>query len=194
MAKKIRVRFGARWPVNTGADTTIADNAHRLQPRRVSNSHLVGAHETLQVGSVDHAAVNLELGEGIVNLGGGELVAEGHEGVSEGLSIDLAVDLEGLEGFEDGLVVISATGHLASEQSDHLGEVHGSGSLIEHGLGLSGSDGLAVVAEGGDKVVGGEETVLVNVHDAESLLELLDGGVGEGIENVGLLGHVDWLD
>jgi len=156
---------------------------------------LVGAHESLQVGSVDHATVDLELGEGVVNLGGGELVAEGHEGVSEGLSIDLAVDLEGLEGFEDGLVVIGATGHLAGEQGHHLGEVHGSVGLIEHGLGLSASNGLAVVTESSDKVVGAEETILVDVHNAESLLELLNSGVGEGVENVGLLGHLGfWLD
>ena len=31
---------------------------------------------------------------------------------------------------------------------------------------------------------------LVGVHDAEGLLELLDGGVGEGVEDVGLLGHL----
>jgi len=194
MAKKIRVRFGARWPVNTGADTTIADNAHRLQPRRVSNSHLVGAHETLQVGSVDHAAVNLELGEGIVNLGGGELVAEGHEGVSEGLGVDLAVNVEGVEGLEDGLVVVSAASHLAGEEGHHLGEVHGAIGLIKHALGLTGGDGLAVVAEGGHQVGGAEETVLVDVHDAEGFLELLEGRVGEGVENVGLLGHVEAAD
>jgi hypothetical protein len=41
------------------------------------------------------------------------------------------------------------------------------------------------------EVRGGEETVLVGVHDAEGLLELLDGGVGEGVEDVGLLGHLE---
>jgi len=143
------------------------------------------------VGSVDHATVNLELGEGIVDLGGRELVAEGHEGVSEGLGVNLAVDFESLEGFDDGLIVIGATGHLASEQGHHLGEVHGSVGLVKHALGLSASDGLAVVGEGSDKVVGAEETVLVDVHNAESFLELLDGRVGERVENVGLLGHLD---
>ncbi len=58
---------------------------------------LLGHHEGLEVGSVDHAAVDLELGEGVIHLGGGELVAEGHEGMSEGLGVDLAVDLEGVE-------------------------------------------------------------------------------------------------
>ena len=74
------------------------------------------------------------LGEGIVDLGGGELVAEGHEGVSEGLGVDLAVHLEGLEGLDDGFVVVGTAGHLLGEQGDHLGEVHGSVSLIEHVL------------------------------------------------------------
>ena len=41
------------------------------------------------------------------------------------------------------------------------------------------------------EVGGGEEAVLVGVHDAEGLLELLDGGVGEGVEDVGLLGHAE---
>jgi len=155
---------------------------------------LVGAHEALEVSGVDHSTVDLELGEGVVDLGGGELVAEGHEGVSEGLGVDLAVDLEGLERLEDGFVIVSATGHLASEQGHHLGEVHGSVSLVEHGLGLSASNGLAVVGKSGGEVAGAEETILVNVHDTEGLLELLEGGVGERVENVGLLGHLGWLD
>jgi len=152
---------------------------------------LLGAHETLEVGSVDHATVDLEFTEGIVDLGGGELVAKGHEGVSEGLGVDLAVDLKGLEGLEDGLVVVGAAGHLVGEQGHHLGEVHGSIGLIKHVLCVTGGDGLAVVSEGGHKVISREEAVLVDVHDAESLLELLDGRVGEGVENVGLLGHLD---
>jgi len=155
---------------------------------------LLRAHQTLEVGSVDHATVNLELGEGIVDLGGGELVAEGHEGVSEGLSVDLAVDVEGVKGLEDGLVVVSAAGHLAGEEGHHLGEVHGAIGLIKHALGLTGGDGLAVVGEGSHQVGGREETVLVHIHDAEGLLELLEGRVGEGVENVGLLGHVEAAD
>jgi len=151
--------------------------------------NLLGGHESLEVGSVDHATVNLELGEGIVDLGGGELVAEGHEGVSEGLGVNLAVNVEGVKGLEDGLVVVGAAGHLAGKEGHHLGEVHGTVGLVKHALGLTGGDGLAVVGEGGDKVGGAEETVLVDVHDAEGLLELLEGGVGEGVEDVGLLGH-----
>jgi len=151
----------------------------------------LGGHESLKVGSVDHATIDLELREGIVDLGGRELVSKGHERVSESLGIDLSVDLEGLERLEDGFVIIGSTGHLASEKGDHLGEVHGSVSLVEHGLGLSSADGLAVVGEGGGQVRGGQKTVLVHVHDAEGLLELLDGGVGERVENVGFLGHFE---
>jgi len=150
---------------------------------------LLGHHQALQVSSVDHALIDLHLSEGIVDLGGGELDTEGHEGVPEGIGINLAVHLEGLEGGEDDIVVIGASGHLGSEQGDHLGEVHGSVHLVEHGLGLSATDVLAVGTEGSDEIGGGKETVLVRVHDAEGLLELLDGGVGEGVEDVGLLGH-----
>ena len=107
----------------------------------------------------------------------------------EGLGVDLALDLEGLEGSEDDIVIIGATGHLGGEQGDHLGEVHGSVDLVKHGLGLAAADVLAVGGEGSDEVGGGQEAVLVSVHDAEGLLELLDGGVGEGVENVGFLRH-----
>ena len=43
------------------------------------------------------------------------------------------------------------------------------------------------------EVGGGEKTILVYVHDAEGLLELLDGRVGEGVEDVCFLGHLDVL-
>ena len=53
----------------------------------------------------------------------------------EGIGIDLAVHLEGLEGSKDDIVVIGAAGHLGGEEGDHLGEVHGTVHLVEHGLG-----------------------------------------------------------
>merc|ERR1712025_1226251 len=76
-------------------------------------------------------------------------------------------------------------------KGDHLGEVHGSVSLIKHALGLTAGDIFAMVSEGSHEIISGEKAVLVDVHDTESLLELLDGRVGEGVENVGLLGHGD---
>merc|ERR1719320_192169 len=36
-----------------------------------------------------------------------------------------------------------------------------------------------------------QKTILVSIHDAKSFLELLDGRVGEGLEDVGFLGHLD---
>ncbi len=125
------------------------------------------------------------------------------------VGVDLAVHLECLEGFQDGVVIISAcksrigltssdididgnhwnqaltTSHLLGEQDDHLGEVNGTGGLGEHGAGLAVGDGLADVAEGVLQVGGGEETVLVGVHDAEGFLELLDLPLGEEGEDVG---------
>ena len=35
---------------------------------------------------------------------------------------------------DDGLVVVGATGHLAGEEGDHLGEVHRAVSLVQHTL------------------------------------------------------------
>merc|ERR1719209_1043021 len=105
------------------------------------------------------------------------------------VGIDLAVDLEGLEGGKDDVIIVGSTGHLGGEEGDHLGEVHGSIHLVEHSLCLSTTDVLAVSAEGGDEVGGGQKSVLVSVHDAKGLLELLDGRVGEGVEDVGFLRH-----
>jgi len=152
-------------------------------------ARLVGAHEALQVSGIDHTTVDFELGERVINLRCRELVSEGHERVSERLSIDLTADLKGLKGLEDGLVVIGAAGHFAREQSHHLREVHRSIGLVKHRLCLSAGDGLAVVGEGSGQVRRGQQTVLVHIHDAERLLELLDGGVGERVEDVGFLGH-----
>jgi len=156
---------------------------------------LTGGHESLKVSSINHATVNGELCESIIDLGGGELVTEGHEGVSESFSVDLAFHLEGLEGLHDGLVIVGTTGHLGGEEGDHLGEVHGSIGLIKHVLGITGGDRLAVVGESSHEVISGEETIFVTVHDAEGFLELLDGRVGEGVENICFLRHGDvfWL-
>ena len=58
-------------------------------------------------------------------------------------------------------------------------------------LGVTTTNALSVGAEGGHEVGGGEEAVLVSIHDTESLLELLDGRVGEGLEDIGFLRHVE---
>ena len=79
--------------------------------------------------------INLHLSEGIVDLGGGELDTEGHEGVPEGIGINLAVNLEGLEGGKDDVIIVGSTGHLGGEEGDHLGEVHWSVDLVKHSLG-----------------------------------------------------------
>ena len=61
--------------------------------------------------------------------------------------------------------------------------------FLKTNLCLSATNVLSVSAEGGDEVGGGEKSILVSVHDAEGLLELLDGRVGEGVEDVGFLRH-----
>merc|ERR1719474_1638611 len=50
-----------------------------------------------EVGCFDHAAVDLEFSEGIVDLTGGEFVAKGHEGMSESLSVNLSIDFKSLK-------------------------------------------------------------------------------------------------
>ena len=58
-------------------------------------------------------------------------------------------------------------------------------------LSVSAADALAVGAEGSHEVGGGEKAVLVSIHDTESLLELLDGGVGERFKDVCFLRHFE---
>ncbi len=57
-------------------------------------------------------------------------------------------------------------------------------------LGITTTNALSMGTEGGHEVGGGEEAVLVSIHDTESLLELLDGRVGEGLEDIGFLRHL----
>ena len=57
-------------------------------------------------------------------------------------------------------------------------------------LGITTTNALSMGTEGRHQVGGGEKTVLISIHDTESLLELLDGRVGEGLEDVGFLGHL----
>ena len=83
--------------------------------------------------------------------------------------------------------VLLTAGHLLGEEHDELCEVNGSGGLGEHGGGVAVGDGLADGGEGGLQVGGGDDAVLVGVHDTEGLLELLDLLLGEEGEDVGVL-------
>jgi len=58
---------------------------------------LLGDHDALQVLGVDHAAVDLELAEGVVDLVGGELLTPGHQRVPEHFGVNLSVDFEGFK-------------------------------------------------------------------------------------------------
>jgi len=147
-------------------------------------SLLLGDHEGLEVDGVDHAILDLELSEGIVNFLSCELVTEGHHRMPEQISIDFALVLECIKGFDDGVVIIGTASHLLGEEDDHLGEVDGSGGLGDHALGLAVGDGSADGGEGGLQVAGGQDAILVSIHDTESLLELLDGTLGEHSEDI----------
>merc|ERR1711944_120315 len=124
--------------------------------------------------SVDHASINLELSECVINFCSRKLLSPGHQGVSEHFSINLSVDLKGFKRSDNDIVVVGTSRHLLCEESDHLGEVDGSWSFTNKIVSLGISDGTTNVDEGGLQVIGSDDAVLVNVDDAESLLELLD--------------------
>merc|ERR1719233_2433995 len=76
---------------------------------------------------------------------------------------------------------------------DHLGEVHGSINFVKHGLGFATTNVLAMSSKSCLKIGRRQKTILVSIHDAKGLLELLDGRLGEGLEDVGFLGHLEDL-
>merc|ERR1719513_326592 len=98
--------------------------------------------------------------------------------MSESFSINLSIHFESLKGCEDNIIVVRSTSHLAGKKCDHLGEVHGSVNLVEHGLGFSTSNVLSVGSKSSLKVGGGQKAVLVGVHDAKGFLELLGHRMG----------------
>ena len=57
-------------------------------------------------------------------------------------------------------------------------------------LSVSASYALAMSSKGSNQIWGWQKTILVSIHDAKSFLELLDGRVGEGLEDVGFLRHL----
>ena len=63
--------------------------------------------------------------------------------------------------------------------------------MFVHYLGITTANALSMGSKGRHQIGGGEETVLVSIHDTEGLLELLDGGVGERFEDVSFLRHDD---
>merc|ERR1712080_712434 len=92
-----------------------------LRPKKL----LLGDHEALEVGSVNHAIVNLELCESVLAFLCGELVAECHEGLPEHLGVDLAVHLESLEGFEDDIIVVDPPAILSAKRRTILVKLTG---------------------------------------------------------------------
>ena len=134
--------------------------------------------------SVDLAALDLELREGLIDFGPAELIAVSHQRVTKHFRVDLPVHLEGAERLQDDVIVVGAARHLLREERDQLREVDGPGRLGQHRTGVRLGNGPADVGEGRHEVRGGNDAVVIHVHDAESLFELLNLLRGEKGENV----------
>merc|ERR1711973_935523 len=77
--------------------------------------------------------VDLELAEDIVNLSLVKLVAEVHQCVAEHLSLNLALDLVGLESAHDQVIrIIGTSSHLLLEHLDHSVECASTSDLAQH--------------------------------------------------------------
>lgn len=123
-----------------------------------------GQHGGQLVGVDETFVVDFHLVVSLVDFVGGELVAPGHEGVPQSLGVDLAVAVEGLEGGDDNIVFVGATGHAVREQCEELSEVDGARGLTEHLVEFLIVDEPAQGVEGGAEVVLTDDTVLVVVH------------------------------
>ena len=77
------------------------------------------------------------------------------------------------------------SGHFLCEKHDHLCEVDWTRGLRKHALGLTIGDGFADGAESSNNVAGGQETVLIGVHDTEGFFELLDLPLREESKHIG---------
>jgi len=137
------------------------------------------------MGGIDKSVFDQEFTVGVINFLVCEFVTESDEGVSEHFCVDFAVDFESLEGLKDGIVIISASGHFFCEKHDHLCEVDWTRGLRKHALGLTIGDGFADGAESSNNVAGGQETVLIGVHDTEGFFELLDLPLREESKHIG---------
>lgn len=155
---------------------------------------LFGAGEHGDQGrGVDEALIiDDHLVEGVVNLVLGELVlAPVSQGVAELLAVDLAVHVEGLEGVDDDIVVVGASaGHAVREQRQQLGEVERALGFAKHFVQFLVGNQFTQGIEGRAEIVLADHTVLVVVHQLESLLEFGDLLLGEEDEDGrrGLLG------
>lgn len=123
-----------------------------------------GQHGDQLIGVDETFVVDVHLVVSLVDFVGGELVAPGHEGVPQSLGVDLAVVVEGLEGVDDNIIVVGATGHAAREQCEELSEVDGARGLTDHLVEFLLGGEPAEGVEGGAKVVLTDDTVLVVVH------------------------------
>jgi hypothetical protein len=150
---------------------------------------LWGGGEKLDEGvGVDPAlVVDLHRVEGVVDLLGGELVAPGHESVSEPFAVDGAVLVERPESSDDDFVVIGAAGvlHAVAEQAQQLGEVDRSRGLVDHLVELLLVGEFAHGVEGRPKIGLADDAVLVVVHQLEAFLELSYLRLGEHGEDIG---------
>lgn len=123
-----------------------------------------GQHGDELLGVNEALIVDLHLVVSLVDLVGGELVAPGHEGVAQPLAVDLSFLVEGLEGVDDDVVLVGATGHPGGEEGQQLGEVDWAWGLVDHLVEFLVDGEASQGVEGGAKVVLADDAVLVVVH------------------------------
>merc|ERR1712029_1211383 len=137
--------------------------------------------ETNNFLGLDHVVlINVELLEDVVNLSVGHLVSPGSESVLEHLDIDLATQVVGHESLENELIGIATiTSHLLLEHVDHASDIAGASNLSHEVIKFRLGHEDANVVKSSTEVILVQGTVLVDVHQLETVLVHLDLVFGE---------------
>jgi len=162
-----------------------------LKSEHLGSSFLLGgtsagtqhADELLGVDLV--VVVDGQVGVGLVDLRGGELVPPGHQGVAEHVAVDVAVVLDiRLERLLDELVIVHLALVLLGEHVEEHGEVEGAIGLGQHVGDFAVADDAADLVEDGAEIFFAEDTVLISVHDLEAFLHFGHLFLGEHVKDI----------
>jgi len=124
-------------------------------------------------------------GIGIIDLSIGELVAESLEHVAESFHVDLTrVLLEGTEGLCYNLIFISLTRGLVSEHLEEGSEVDWAWGFSKHGIEISLRDKTSNLIVCATDILFAQDTIVITVHDSETILELSYLSLGEHVEDI----------
>merc|ERR1719175_111530 len=104
---------------------------------------------------------------------------------AESFHVDLTrVLLEGTEGLCYNLIFISLTRGLVGEHLEEGGEVDWAWGFSKHGIEISLRDKTSNLIVSATDILFAQDTIVVTVHDSETILELSYLSLGEHVEDI----------